>query len=54
MPIYRGTADVIVPDMPTPEAEAAYIAEKRNPFIAKSSKKYSSEEIPSEEYGLFI
>jgi shikimate dehydrogenase len=29
MGIYRATADVVVPDMATPEAEAAYILEKR-------------------------
>ncbi|MBR4960136.1 MAG: shikimate kinase, partial [Clostridia bacterium] len=29
MDIYRSTADVIVPDMETPEAEAEYITAKR-------------------------
>lgn len=33
MPIYEATADVIVPDMETPEAEAAYILEKRMELI---------------------
>ena len=31
--IYRGTADVTVPDLPAPEAEAAYILEKRKELI---------------------
>ena len=31
--IYRETADVTVPDLPTPEAEAAYILEKRKELI---------------------
>ena len=33
MPIYEATADVIVPDLETPEAEAAYILEKRMELI---------------------
>ena len=31
--IYQSTADVIVPDMETPEAEAAYILKKRMELI---------------------
>lgn len=34
MDIYRATADVIVPDMETPEAEAAYILQKRMELIS--------------------
>jgi len=33
MGVYQGTADVIVPDMPTPEDEAAYILKKRMELI---------------------
>ena len=33
MDVYRATADVIVPDMPMPEAEAAYILKKRLELI---------------------
>ena len=33
MPIYEASADVFVPDMPTPEEEAAYIIKKRMELI---------------------
>ena len=33
MGIYRATSDVVVPDMPTPEAEAEYIMKKRMELI---------------------
>lgn len=33
MGIYQSTADIVVPDMPTPEAEAAYILKKRMEMI---------------------
>ena len=33
MPIYEASADVVVPDMPTPEEEAAYIIKKRMELI---------------------
>jgi len=33
MPIYRAAADVVVPDLPTPEEEAAYILKRRMELI---------------------
>jgi len=33
MPVYQSSADVVVPDMETPEAEAAYILKKRMELI---------------------